>query len=275
MASLLVKGLIAIDDMNLGTSTFLRQTSTGGTATLTQVDFVRQTTTGTQTLAGSLVVSTLTASGIVSRAANPAQSGTIRLGNTDSIAFRNLTNAADIVITSLGASSGNRPADVIRFFNAGGIAAPPGGGFSSESAQTSVTGLYKLANAEVISWRNNANGADVALAKDTSDRLTFNSQIVSDGAHANGLVIASGTATLTSNATLGATTAQAAVTVGATGAATTDAIEWAYATAPSSDESLCIISAYVTSGNVNFVRANPTAGNRNVTAIVINWRVIR
>lgn len=88
-------------------------------------------------------------------------------------------------------------------------------------------------------------------------------------------VIASGTATLTSNATLGATTAQAAVTVAATGALTTDAVEWAYATAPSSDESLCIVSAYVTSGNVNFIRANPTAGNRNVTAIVINWRVIR
>lgn len=88
-------------------------------------------------------------------------------------------------------------------------------------------------------------------------------------------VVASGTATLTSNATLGATTAQTAVTVAAAGALTTDAIEWSYATAPSSDESLCIVSAYMTSGNVNFVRANPTAASRNVTAIVINWRVVR
>ena len=176
MATLLVKGLIGIDDMSVGTGTFTRSTSTGGTATLTQVDFVRQTSTGTQTLASSLVLSTLTASGIVSRAANPAQSGTIRLGNNDSIVFRNFTNSVDITITSLGAPVGNRLADALRFANAGGLTSVSG--FSSESSQTAASGLFRLASAETVSWRNNANNADVPLGKNTIDQLTFNSQVV-------------------------------------------------------------------------------------------------
>ena len=88
-------------------------------------------------------------------------------------------------------------------------------------------------------------------------------------------VIASGTSTLTSNATLASVTSQTAITSTATGAATTDSIEWSYASAPGAGDSLCIVSAYCTSGNVNFVRSNPTAASQNVSAIVINWRVIR
>lgn len=88
-------------------------------------------------------------------------------------------------------------------------------------------------------------------------------------------VIASGTSTLTANAALGATTSQAAITTAATGALTTDAIEWSYATAPGAGDSLCIVSPYLTSANVNFVRANPTAAAQNVSALVINWRILR
>lgn len=87
--------------------------------------------------------------------------------------------------------------------------------------------------------------------------------------------VASGTSTLTANAALTAVTSQAAITTAATGALATDAIEWAYATAPGAGDSLCHVSAYVTAGNVNFVRSNPTAANQSVSAIVINWRVIR
>lgn len=88
-------------------------------------------------------------------------------------------------------------------------------------------------------------------------------------------IIASGTSTLTSNAALATVTSQAAITTAATNTLTTDAIEWSYATAPTAGDSLCIVSAYVTAGNVNFVRANPTAAAQNVSALVINWRVIR
>lgn len=88
-------------------------------------------------------------------------------------------------------------------------------------------------------------------------------------------VIVSGTSTLTANAALAAVTSQAAITTAGTGILTTDAIEWSYATAPTAGDSLCHVSPYPTAGNVNFVRTNPTAAAQNVSAIVINWRVIR
>lgn len=89
------------------------------------------------------------------------------------------------------------------------------------------------------------------------------------------LTIASGTAALTANAALAAVTSQAAITVAGTGILATDCIEWSYASAPGAGDSLCHVSPYVTAGNVNFVRTNPTAAAQNVSAIVINWRVIR
>lgn len=88
-------------------------------------------------------------------------------------------------------------------------------------------------------------------------------------------VIASGTSTLTSNAALAAVTSQVAITTTATNTLTTDAIEWSYASAPTAGDSLCYVSPYVTAGNVNFVRTNPTAAAQNVSALVINWRVVR
>ena len=87
--------------------------------------------------------------------------------------------------------------------------------------------------------------------------------------------VASGTATMTSGA-ITAASCQTAITTAATGVTTTDSIKWAYATAPSlTTDALLSISPYVTSGNVNFIRCNPTAGSITGTAIVINWRVVR
>ncbi len=85
--------------------------------------------------------------------------------------------------------------------------------------------------------------------------------------------IASGTTTLTSGA-ITAATCQTAVTTAATNVQTTDSIEWAYATAPTvTTDALLNLSPYVTSGNVNFTRCNPTAAGITGTAIVVNWRV--
>ena len=87
--------------------------------------------------------------------------------------------------------------------------------------------------------------------------------------------IASGTSALTSGS-VGGATCQTAVTTTATGTATTDVISWAYATAPTlATDALLHVSPYVTSGNVNFTRCNPTAGSITGTAIVINWKVVR
>lgn len=122
-----------------------------------------------------------------------------------------------------------------------------------------------------LKFNNNNGGADVVVGTATTDVLSNKST----AAGALTGVVATGTSTLTANATLGAVTSQAAITTVATGTLTSDAIEWSYASAPGAGDSLCIVSAYVTAGNVNFVRSNPTAAAQNVSAIVINWRVIR
>jgi hypothetical protein len=88
-------------------------------------------------------------------------------------------------------------------------------------------------------------------------------------------LIASGTTTLASASIPGATCATA-VTTAAVGTATTDSIEWAYATAPSlTTDGLFILNPYVTSGNVNFTLCNPGAAAHIPTGLVVNWRVIR
>jgi hypothetical protein len=87
-------------------------------------------------------------------------------------------------------------------------------------------------------------------------------------------VIATGTSTLTSGSVT-TNTCQTAITTAATGAATTDAIEWSYATAPGASDGLMNVSAFPTAGNVNFTRCNASSASQTGTAIVINWRVLR
>lgn len=101
-------------------------------------------------------------------------------------------------------------------------------------------------------------------------------RITSNGITANATqTIANGTSAMAAS-TITAATCQTAITTLAAGAVTTDAIEWAYATAPTlTTDALLTISPYATSGNVNFIRCNPTNASITGTGIVINWRVIR
>ena len=46
--------------------------------------------------------------------------------------------------------------------------------FKSRATNPSGTGVVRLGNAETISWRNNANNADLALTVNSSDQFTFN-----------------------------------------------------------------------------------------------------
>jgi hypothetical protein len=87
-------------------------------------------------------------------------------------------------------------------------------------------------------------------------------------------VIASGTSTLASSA-IGAGACGTATTTAATNVATTDAIEWAYASAPTTADGELPTSAWVTAGNVNFKQCNSSAGSLTPSGLVINWRVIR
>lgn len=45
--------------------------------------------------------------------------------------------------------------------------------FTSNTASPASTGILRLASTDTIAWRNNANSADIALAKNTTDQLTY------------------------------------------------------------------------------------------------------
>lgn len=47
-----------------------------------------------------------------------------------------------------------------------------------QTANPATAGLVRLAKTDVIDWRNNANGGNLPLGIDSSDRLTFNSAII-------------------------------------------------------------------------------------------------
>lgn len=47
--------------------------------------------------------------------------------------------------------------------------------FTSRSSNAAAAGAVRLASADVINWRNNANSANISLSKNTSDELQWNS----------------------------------------------------------------------------------------------------
>lgn len=75
---------------------------------------------------------------------------------------------------------------------------------------------------------------------------------------------------------IGATSSDTVVTVAASGVLSTDSIERAFNAAPVTGyTSGLFVQVYVTSGNVNFVVTNPTAGGLAPAAATINWKVVR
>jgi hypothetical protein len=56
----------------------------------------------------------------------------------------------------------------------------------TETANPASAGVIRLASADTIKWRNNANGADIALSKDSSDNLQYNAtKVLLSGAVVN------------------------------------------------------------------------------------------
>lgn len=96
--------------------------------------------------------------------------GDFRLHSAGSVSWRNGANTNDVSII-LTPASGNRPADT--FVPNGGAGGWWASFYSEASLATAVAGHVRLSSTGVINWRNNANGADVSLAKNTNDSLTF------------------------------------------------------------------------------------------------------
>jgi hypothetical protein len=64
--------------------------------------------------------------------------------------------------------------------------------FKSQGTNPSSAGVVRLANTEGVYWRNAANGANLELVVDSSDRLVFNGGILSGNALTHSTVTAAG-----------------------------------------------------------------------------------
>lgn len=85
-----------------------------------------------------------------------------------------------IPVGALQKSGGNftLTADV----NFGATYGPIAAYFKSRTANISTAGALRLAKTDTVSWRNNANDGNLALAVDSSNRLTFNGAILETAA---------------------------------------------------------------------------------------------
>jgi hypothetical protein len=102
---------------------------------------------------------------LTSLTANPAATGVVRLAKTDAVSFRNNANSADLPI-------GINASDALTF-NGSPIGAGGGAPFISNTANPAATGIVRLAKTDAVSFRNNANTADLPVAISAADALTF------------------------------------------------------------------------------------------------------
>jgi hypothetical protein len=106
---------------------------------------------------------------IISSSTNPATTGNWRLANADVINWRNTANSADYSLY-LSDLSATVIADLLSYSGPGFL----GSSFVSATASAADSGVLRLADTDVINFRNNANTANVqAVALDSSDRVVI------------------------------------------------------------------------------------------------------
>ena len=182
---------------------------------------------------------------------NAAQSGTtMALGNTSTSPLTPTTTFID----NSGIGSFSQGLNALAFIDL--------------TANPAQSGAVRLASGHSLSWRNNANGADIALAKNASDQLTYNSLLVPQ-------TIGTGTATSAGTIINTGTSQTLAVTV--TGATTTDVATCATNAAyPATWQTgIQVLPPVVTSNTVTLTFSNPTAGNITPAAQTFRCTVVR
>lgn len=135
----------------------------------------------------------------------PALSGILRLASGDSIGWRNNANSGDVLLGKTGIAAGNVPADTLTF-SGGGIEGP----FISNSLNPAATGEVRLSASDVVNFRNQANGADIAgLTHNSDDTVTVGGAagIAASSITTAGNLTVSGNEALSGTLTSGAITA--------------------------------------------------------------------
>lgn len=148
------------------------------------------------------------------------------------------------------------------------------GTVSHDTTNPALSGFLKMSSTDQQCWRNNANSADVCLSKTAGDALQYAGVNIPQ-------FISSGTAALGTGA-INSNTCAAAVTVSASGVASTDAISWSFNADPNTvtgygagATGTLSIWSYPTANNINFRVCNLTAGSITPGAATLNWRVVR
>lgn len=110
------------------------------------------------TLNGSdQIVGSVSSTPVISSTANPAATGVLRVAKTDIVCWRNNANTADVCISLNGS-------DQI-------VGASSSSPFISATTNPAAAGTLRLAKTDTISWRNNANTADIPISIDTTNVL--------------------------------------------------------------------------------------------------------
>ena len=234
---------------------------------------------------------------VIPLATNPSIASPIFTGNatiaqvtqssTSTSSFTNTTPAATVNVANFlgpnATSGGGRGAYVcfgsaLSNFNSGCIQHVNAGGAGSSSNYMNF-GLFGFGAAGLNLFSTGVSIGSTAAPPASGLLVSGNVNLGAGGVYQiNGSqvgTIASGTSVLGTSAIASGSCA-AAVTTGATGAATSDSIAWAFNAAPGAGyTSGLTILPYVTAGNVNFLVCNPTAGSVTPAAATLNWRIVR
>jgi hypothetical protein len=175
----------------------LRLASADGIAWRNNANSADVTLSKTGAAAGNVPADTLTFSGggiegpFISQSSSPAASGILRLASSDAVNFRNNGNTGDINGLShnsddsvtVGGSAGAKTTSLAA---SSAVTAPSvtattviSNDFNSASANTALAGIVRLANTDMIAWRNAANSADVSITLNSSNQLSVPALAVS------------------------------------------------------------------------------------------------
>lgn len=113
-------------------------------------------TAALQAAAASLpgaVFPSISVTSLTSRSASPAQSGVIRLANTDAVNWRNAANSGDLSLRK----------DAFDLLVLTDFSSIRSNAYQSGSLNPPLSGLFRLATNETVTWRNQSNTGDLPL----------------------------------------------------------------------------------------------------------------
>lgn len=164
---------------NTASTGFVRMASTDGIAWRNNANSADITLNKSGALSGNYPTDTIQTTGgfgatfFSAFSNNTAAGGLLRLQSGDTINWRNNANTLDLLLSKRSAAAGNVPVDTLVWDSTNANAFEAGAFIQNGSdASVAVAGAVRLHSGDSINWRNNANSADLALSKDSSDRLS-------------------------------------------------------------------------------------------------------